>query len=52
MCDTYFQTEFDHAATRSHAVAHSDADIFVMMTMDAYPKDTHLIENLVKSTCS
>lgn len=41
--------EFDHAATRSHAVAHSDADIFVMMTMDAYPKDTHLIENLVKA---
>ena len=35
--------------TRSHAVAHSDANIFVMMTMDAYPKDTHLIENLVKA---
>lgn len=41
--------EFDHAATRSRAVAHSDADIFVMMTMDAYPKDEYLIENLVKA---
>ena len=48
LCVTHIsRREFDHAATRSHAVAHSDADIFVMMTMDAYPKDTHLIENLV-----
>ena len=50
LCVTHIsKREFDHAATRSHAVAHSDADIFVMMTMDAYPKDTHLIENLVKA---
>ena len=50
LCVTHIsRREFDHAATRSHAVAHSDADIFVMMTMDAYPKDTHLIENLVKA---
>ena len=50
LCVTHIsRREFDHAATRSHAVAHSDADIFVMMTMDAYPKDEHLIENLVKA---
>ena len=50
LCVTHIsRRDFDHAATRSHAVAHSDADIFVMMTMDAYPKDTHLIENLVKA---
>ena len=50
LCVTHIsKREFDHAATRSRAVAHSDADIFVMMTMDAYPKDTHLIENLVRA---
>ena len=50
LCVTHIsRREFDHAATRSRAVAHSDADIFVMMTMDAYPKDTHLIENLVRA---
>lgn len=50
LCVTHIsKREFDHAATRSRAVTHSDADIFVMMTMDAYPKDEHLIENLVRA---
>lgn len=39
--------EFDHAKTRQMAVGLSQADIFVMMTMDALPKDKRLIEELV-----
>jgi rhamnosyltransferase len=39
--------EFDHGHTRKEAVKKSKADIFICMTDDAMPKDTHLIENLI-----
>lgn len=41
--------EFDHGMTRRVGVSKSDADIFVMMTQDAMPKDAFLIEKLVKA---
>lgn len=41
--------EFDHGMTRRMGVSKSDADIFVMMTQDAIPKDTQLVEKLVKA---
>lgn len=40
--------EYDHAKTRQMAADLSQADIFVMMTMDAVPKDHKLIEELVR----
>lgn len=40
--------EFDHGKTRDLGVMKSDADVFVMMTQDAFPADRHLIENLLK----
>ena len=39
--------DFDHGATRRLGVEMSDADIFVCMTDDALPADTHLIDELV-----
>ncbi len=41
--------EFDHGMTRRTGVMKSDADVFVMMTQDAMPKDLELIEHLVKA---
>lgn len=38
--------DFDHGGTRHKAVQYSQADIFVMMTQDAMPADSHLIEEL------
>lgn len=38
--------EFDHGATRCAGVEHSSADVFVMMTQDALPADTVLLEKL------
>lgn len=40
--------EFDHGKTRALGVEQSDGDIFVMMTQDATPKDTFLIERLTE----
>ena len=40
--------QFDHGGTRAEAVGHSDADIFIMMTQDAIPYDSRLIENLTE----
>lgn len=40
--------EFDHGKTRRDAVKKSDSPIFVMMTMDAMPKDEFLLENLIR----
>lgn len=40
--------DFDHGGTRAEAVKHSQADVFVMMTMDAIPADDKLIENLTR----
>lgn len=38
--------EFDHGGTRRAGVEKSDAEIFVMMTQDCLPADTHLLERL------
>lgn len=38
--------EFDHGGTRHQGVQYSDADIFVLMTQDAMPADSCLIERL------
>ena len=40
-------SEFDHAGTRHAAILNSNADVVVMMTQDAIPKDDKLLENLV-----
>ena len=40
------EEEFDHGRTRNLAVGHVEADSFVMMTQDAVPADTYLLENL------
>lgn len=40
--------EFDHGATRHLAVSLSDADIFLCMTDDAVPHDSHLVERLAE----
>lgn len=39
--------EFDHAGTRHMAMLKSNADVVVMMTQDAIPKDETLLEKLV-----
>ena len=41
--------EFNHGKTRRQGVKKSTADVFVMMTQDAMPKDEYLLENLLKS---
>ncbi|MBR6486917.1 MAG: glycosyltransferase family 2 protein [Lachnospiraceae bacterium] len=38
--------DFDHGGTRAAAAVYSDAPILMMMTMDAVPCDSHLIEEL------
>lgn len=40
--------EFDHGGTRRMGVKKSTADIFVMMTQDAMPRDNRLFENLIR----
>jgi len=44
--------EFDHGGTRNKGVKESDAEVFVMMTMDAVPKDEFLIERLYRGLCA
>ena len=41
------KSEFDHGGTRNLGVSHSQADIFIMMTQDAVPKDRRLVWELV-----
>ncbi|WP_026652310.1 glycosyltransferase family 2 protein [Butyrivibrio proteoclasticus] len=41
--------EFDHGQTRNMGVALSDADYFMMMTQDAFPRDKFLISSLAKA---
>ena len=41
--------EFDHGETRNQGVKLSDADFFLMMTQDAFPRDKMLIANLSKA---
>lgn len=40
---------FDHGATRNLGVSLSQADYFIMMTDDAVPADTCLVEHLVRA---
>lgn len=40
--------QFDHGASRNLGVSKSDAALFLMMTEDAVPKDTTLVERLVR----
>ncbi|MCR5720064.1 MAG: glycosyltransferase family 2 protein, partial [Lachnospiraceae bacterium] len=40
------QKDFDHGMTRRLGVEKSDAELFVMMTQDAVPKDERLLEKL------
>ena len=40
--------QFDHGASRNLGVSKSDAELFLMMTEDAVPKDTTLVERLVR----
>ncbi len=41
--------EFDHGETRNQGVKLSDADFFLMMTQDAFPKDKMLLTNLARA---
>ncbi len=43
------KAEFDHGDTRNRGVALSDADFFLMMTQDAFPRDKVLISSLAKA---
>lgn len=43
------KAEFDHGETRNQGVALSDADFFLMMTQDAFPRDKMLVSNLAKA---
>lgn len=40
--------EFNHGGTRNKGVRMSDAEFVLMMTQDAVPADTHLLEELVR----
>lgn len=42
------KAEFDHGETRNRGVSHSDAEFFLMMTQDAFPRDKVLISSLLK----
>ncbi len=42
------QREFDHGGTRRQAVSKSKADVVVLMTQDAMPKDEMLLEKLTQ----
>jgi rhamnosyltransferase len=43
------KSEFDHGRTRNMGVSLSNADFFLMMTQDAFPKDKMLVSNLAKA---
>ena len=43
------KAEFDHGGTRNQGVKISDADFFVMMTQDAFPRDKMLLSTLSKA---
>lgn len=42
------QIEFDHGGTRKLATQLIDADIYIFLTQDAYPADTHTFKNLIE----
>lgn len=41
--------EFDHGETRNQGIALSNADLFLMMTQDAFPRDKMLVASLAKA---
>ena len=41
--------EFDHGGTRHEGTTYSDADYLLFLTQDAMPKNTKLVENLLKA---
>jgi rhamnosyltransferase len=41
--------EFNHGKTRHMGVTKSDAEVFLMMTQDAMPKDDQLVEQLISN---
>jgi rhamnosyltransferase len=43
------KSEFDHGNTRSFGVSLSNADLFLMITQDAIPRDNALISHLVNA---
>ncbi len=43
------RAEFDHGGTRNLAFQKSIADVYVFLTQDAIPTDSHAIENLVRA---
>lgn len=43
------KAEFDHGETRNRGVSCSDAEFFLMMTQDAFPRDKVLISSLLKA---
>ncbi len=43
------KAEFDHGETRNQGVKLSDADFFLMMTQDAFPRDKMLLSSLAKA---
>ena len=43
------KAEFDHGETRNQGVKLSEADFFLMMTQDAFPRDKMLISSLSKA---
>lgn len=43
------EEEFDHAATRDMAIRQSSADCVLLMTQDAVPADSFLVEKLVQA---
>lgn len=42
------KAEFSHGRTRNQGISYSEADICILMTMDAIPVDDHFIEELIK----
>lgn len=50
LCEIHHVTkaEFDHGGTRNLGVSFSSAPCFVLMTQDAVPLDTHLLEKLLE----
>lgn len=41
--------EYDHGKTRDRMAGYADSELILFMTMDAFPADTRLIENMVKA---
>lgn len=41
--------DFDHGNTRNQGISYSDAEYVLLMTQDAVPKDTYVIEHLLSA---